>query len=62
MGKKYMEKRTKMGKKYMEKRTIMGKKYNEKLKLLVKITKKIVSWNRISLRNFGDVNINLYYV
>ena len=51
-----------MGEKYMEKRTKMVKKYNEKLKLLAKIIKEIVSWNRISLRNFGDVNINLYYV
>ena len=40
----------------------MGKKYNEKLKLLVKIMKEIVIWNRISLENFEDVNINLYYV
>ncbi len=40
----------------------MGKKYNEKFKLLVKITKEIVIWNQISLENFEDVNINLYYV
>lgn len=51
-----------MGKKYMEKRTKIVKKHNEKLKLLAKITKEIVIWNYISLRNFGDVNINLYYV
>ena len=47
-----MEKRTKMDKKYMEKRTKKVKKYNEKLKLLVKITKEIVVWNQISLKNF----------
>ena len=47
-----MEKRTKMDKKYMEKRTKKVKKYNEKLKLLAKITKEIVVWNQISLKNF----------
>ena len=41
-----------MDKKYMEKRTKKVKKYNEKLKLLAKITKEIVVWNQISLKNF----------